>query len=173
MKIIHLLANNIKIWAEYLDGTEYYVNAYTNIEDLETSIVNFNARDVLGFILYPSNISTSFLEFLDRIDKKFVTKITVILVTHQNDKGLQYISGRYKLLNIYNIISEDNSISDVDINNAIILLLASNDAIYPLYDAKPKRISLRPKELPEEAKFVIELLRKGDLNEIREAAKRK
>ena len=173
MKIIHLLANNIKIWAEYLDKTEYYVNAFTTIDDLEESIIKFNARDVLGFILYPSSLNTAFLNFLSRIDKMYVTSIPVILITSpEEDKTLQSLANKCTLLDIYNIVSEDNSISDIDINNSITLLLAANDAIYPLYDVKQKRISIHAKELPEEAKFVIDLLRKDDISEIREAAER-
>ena len=106
MKIIHLLANNIKIWAEYLDKTEYYVNAFTTIDDLEESIIKFNARDVLGFILYPSSLNTAFLNFLSRIDKKYVTSIPVILITSpEDDKTLQSLANKYTLLDILNLQS--------------------------------------------------------------------
>lgn len=169
MKVIHLLANNIRVWADFLNKTEYYVNAYTSVKELEKSIVRFNARDVLGFILYPDFISEEFVRFLDRISESYMTKMPVIIITEPNEKFISQLSGRYPTLDIYHVEAEDNTISDLDIKNSIVLLLAYNDNIYPVFDVRPKRISLRNEGIPDEAKYVLDILRKGDIHEIRKA----
>lgn len=167
MKIIHLLANNIKVWSSFLQKTEYHVNAYTDLGGLNKSLIQYNARDILGFILFPDNMDESVWKFLKRIDRMYqFRKMPVILISNNTDSEVVSTKKDFTSLEIYSIVAEDNSISDLDINNSILLLLALNDCVYPVLDRNRSNKQIESEvHLSGEARFLLGLLRKGEFDE--------
>lgn len=171
MKIVHLLAKNLEIWDSYMNNTDCFVNAYVDLAELKDSIIKFNSRDVLGFILYPDSISSDILDFLEYIDKAFsFRRIPVIIIVSTADKSIQALQKHYDSLDIYMLNDEDKSISDVDINNSILFLLAANDAVYTIVEEKKiKKILDVNTELTANAKFVLDICKRRDLRELKES----
>lgn len=171
MKFIHIYANNIKVWSDYVKNTDCFVNAYTNLENLKQSLFHYNIRDVLGFILYPTIFTDEIFTFLNFIDNSYLsTKIPVILVCYLDSKALTMLSNTYPKLSLYNLIPEDDTISDLDINNILTLLYAANDLIYDVKEYKDKHVHLYDKKqkLTNDAMFVLDLIERGTLYEFNE-----
>ena len=133
MKIVHVYAKNLQIFVDAVKDTDCRLNASQDINYLTNSLQNFNARDVLGLVIFANPITKKCLNLIRRFDNLFSFKQMPIIIISDNANEL-YRDGYFRVKNslIYLIDSEDNSISDVEMSQIFTTLLALSGNIYDL-----------------------------------------
>lgn len=133
MKIVHVYAQNIQMFADAVEGTECRLNASKDIDYLLSSLQQYNVRDVLGLIVFANPLTKKCIKLLKRFDDLFVFKRLNVVVISDNATELN-AAGYFKLKhsNVYVVDSEDNSISDIELNAVFTTLIAATDTIYDL-----------------------------------------
>lgn len=133
MKIVHVYAHNIQMFVDAVEGTECRLNASKDLDYLVSSLQQFNARDVLGLILFANPMTKKCLRLIRKFDDLFVFKRLPIVVISDDATALKE-AGYFKVKNsdVYVVDSEDNSISDVELNAVFTTLIASTDEVYDL-----------------------------------------
>lgn len=133
MKIVHVYAKNLQMFIDAVKDTDCHLNASSDINYLLGSLQNYNARDVVGLVVFANPMTKKCLELIRKFDNLFVFKRMPIIVINDNATGLKE-KGYFKVNNseLYVLNSEENSISDLDICSIFVTLLAYNDSIYDL-----------------------------------------
>lgn len=133
MEIVHVYAKNIKIFDDAVKDTECRVNAYTSINSLIKSLTSFNARDVLGLVVFSNPITKGCLRLIDKFDDLFVFKETPIIVVSDNAEDFVN-SGvvRVKHSKLMALNSVEDSLSDSDLNRIFATLVLYNSKVYDL-----------------------------------------
>lgn len=167
MKIVHILANNLDIWQNAVIGTSCLVNAYVDISELINSLPQYNARDVVGFIFFPTSLTPKLLKNLKLIDGFFkYLKTTAIIIGDNADKFLETHYIPLPNIDLYMLNSENGSISDTDINNIFTLLLAAYGDIYKIPNPLQKLDNLILNDtvtIGDEAEFALKIALGDDL----------
>ncbi len=133
MKIVHVYAQNVQMFADAVDGTECRLNASKDLDYLVSSLQQFNARDVLGLVLFANPMTKKCLKLIRKFDDLFVFKRLPIVIISDDATALKDAGYfRVKHSDIYVVDSEDNSISDVELNAVFTTLIASTDEVYDL-----------------------------------------
>lgn len=143
MKIVHIYAKNIKMFVDAVEDTDCRLNASTDLNYLISSLQRYNVRDVLGLIIFSNPMTKKCLKLMHAFDDLFVFKrLPIIIISDDADELKE--AGYFKVNNsdLYTVNSEDNSISDIDINNIFTTLIASSDEVYDL-SAIPAEKKLR------------------------------
>lgn len=133
MKIVHVYAKNIQMFADAVEDTECRLNASQNLDYLIASLQQFNARDVLGLVLFANPLTKKCLKLIRKFDDLFVFKRLPIIIISDQATALKQ-AGYFRVRNsdVFVIDSEDNSISDIELNAVFTTLIASTDEIYDL-----------------------------------------
>lgn len=133
MKIVHIYANNIQMFADAIEGTECRLNASQDLNYLIASLQQFNARDVLGLVIFANPLTKKCIKLIRRFDDLFVFKRLPIIIISDQAIALSE-AGYFKARNsdVFVLDSEDNSISDIELNAVFTTLIASTDEIYDL-----------------------------------------
>lgn len=133
MKVVHVYAENIQMFIDAVSDTDIRLNASQDLNYLIRSLYNFNARDVLGLILFANPITKKCLRLVKTFDDLYVFQKTPIILISDNIKGL-CARGYFRTKNskVFCVTSEDNSISDVDLSQIFTTLLVSGGELYDM-----------------------------------------
>lgn len=166
MKIVHIYAQNLKIWEQLTKESQCLVNAHVQFDDLLETLPQYNTRDVLGVILFPKVLNTSLFRYLKQLDNSFYfVKKPVVIIGDNISKFLETASPSnkaYKNLILYIHNSEGGTISDTDIHEIMTLLLAEHGGVYNIpknrFQRKPVSASSILKDADSDASFVLDLM---------------
>lgn len=133
MKIVHVYARNLQMFADAVDGTECRLNASQDLDYLVASLQQFNARDVLGLVLFANPLTKKCLKLIRKFDDLFVFQHLPIIIISDEASALK-AAGYFKVKNstVYTLDSEDNSLSDIEMNAIFTTLIVSSDEVYDL-----------------------------------------
>ncbi len=133
MKIVHVYADNIEMFASAVEDTDLRLNASRDLNYLLSSLQQFNARDVLGLILFANPMTKKCLKLIRKFDDLFVFKRFPIIIISDEASALRD-AGYFKVKHsdVYCVDSEDNSISDTELNAIFTTLLVYSDEPYDL-----------------------------------------
>lgn len=133
MKIVHIYTKNVQMFADAVEGTDCRLNASQDLDYLVSSLQQFNARDVLGLILFANPLTKKCLKLIQKFDDLFVFKRFPIVIISDEATALKEAGYfRTKHSDVYCIDSEDNSISDIELNAVFTTLLIYSDEPYDL-----------------------------------------
>lgn len=140
MKIVHIYAQNLDVFAEAVRGTDCRLNASVDLDYLMNSIQNYNARDVLGLIVFANPMTKKCLRLIQKFDQYFIYQRMPVIVISDTVNEL-YSQGYLKVKNsaLYLVESEGNTISDIDIDQIFTTLLANSGEVYDLSACKAER----------------------------------
>lgn len=133
MKIVHIYARNLEIFTNALESTGCRVNGSSNIAYLRKSIYNFNARDVMGLVVYREHLTKKLLKLIREFDELFVFSPLPIIVVCDDASNL--VSS--KILKVTNcplfiVDSVDGTISDIDLRKIFTTLCVLSDTMYDM-----------------------------------------
>lgn len=133
MKIVHVYAQNLDVFSDAVKGTDCRLNASVDIDYLIASIQNYNARDVLGLIVFANPMTKKCLRLIKKFDEYFIYQRMPVIVISDDVHEL-HSQGYLKVKNstLYLVESEDNSISDIDVDQIFTTLLANSGEVYDL-----------------------------------------
>lgn len=139
MKIVHVYAKNLEVFADAVKDTDCRLNASQDINYLLSSLQNYNARDVLGLVLFANPITKKCLRLIKKFDNMFALHPLPVIIVTDNAKEM-YNMGyfRTKHSQVFLVESEDNSVSDVEISAIFTTLLAFSDDMYDLSVCAPE-----------------------------------
>ena len=102
------------MFADAVDGTECRLNASQDLDYLVASLQQFNARDVLGLVLFANPLTKKCLKLIRKFDDLFVFQHLPIIIISDEASALK-AAGYFKVKNstVYTLDSEDNSLSDI------------------------------------------------------------
>lgn len=161
--IVHVLSKVLDCWSDAVDGTDIKINGAIDIERLQETFMMFNMREVGGLIIFVNPLTKRVLKLIKDFDSLIMgRRIPVILIT---DKVFEVMSGiRLNLENVdlYGVESFDNTISDVDISNIFITILARSRAVYDIpahkeSSKKKKPVSISNYDSDEDVKYVLSM----------------
>lgn len=166
MKIVHIYAQNLRIWEQLTKESQCLVNAHVQFDDLIETLPQYNTRDVLGVVLFPKILNTSVFRYLKQLDNAFYfVKKPVVLIGDNVSKFLETANSShktYKNLILYIHNSEGGTISDTDIHDIMTLLLAEHGGVYNIpknrFQRKPVKVSSLLKDANSDASFVLDLM---------------
>lgn len=129
MKVIHLCSPILGVFDEAVKGTGYCISGHKSIELLATSLVKFNARDVLGLVIHGKSLSKRMWETAVRFDELFeLTPRPVILCA--DDISRRKLALSYCPL--YLVDTVYGTLSDKDVTDILVTLSLESDEIYQL-----------------------------------------
>lgn len=133
MKIVHVYAQNIQVFVDAVKDTDCRLNASRDLNYLLSSLSNYNAKDVLGLIIFANPMTKKCLKLLEKFDRLFVYQQMPVVIISDRVQDL-YKEGYLKVKHskLYLVTSEENTISDIDVSAIFTTLLASADEIYDL-----------------------------------------
>ena len=149
MKVVHIFAENVQLFVDYLAGTDIVPNASKDIKMMKSTISRYNARDVGGFIAFQTPVRRSTLEWVKQIDDFFeLAPKPIIFISDQASALVS--SGVLKTKNcpLYTVDSLDNSIGDIELNRVFTTIVLSSTEIYDLSfaDRQKEKITKQPRE---------------------------
>lgn len=133
MKIVHVYAKNIQMFVDAIEGTDLRLNASQDLDYLVSSLQQFNARDILGLVIFANPMTKKCLTLIKKFDSLFVFRRFPIIIISDEASALRdagYFRVRYS--DVYCVDSEDNSISDIEMNAIFTTLLTHSDELYDL-----------------------------------------
>lgn len=155
MNIVHVYAKNLEIFVDAVKGTDCKLNASCDINYMLGSLRNFNARDVVGLIVFANPMTKKCTELVKRFDDLFVFKRLPIIVISDAATAL-YEQGyfRTKHSKVFLMDSEEDSISDLDISSIFTTIFAYTSSLYDL-SVIPAEKARRNKYKTGEAKELV------------------
>lgn len=133
MKVVHIYAQNVEVFANAVEGTDCKVNASSRIDDIFSSLYNYNARDVIGLVIFANPFTKKCAKLVRMFDQLFVfSRMPIIIVS---DNATEILEGGYLRVENSELIaldSEENTISDTDINRIFATLLIKGTELYDL-----------------------------------------
>lgn len=146
MKIVHVYANNLSVFEKALEGTGCKVNGSRKVEYVKRSLTNFNARDVLGLIVFKRVMTRKTLDLIQTFDNLFVFNPQPIVVICDQANEL-YNQGKLKVKYspLFLVDSVEGTISDIDIKQIFTSLACISGDTYDLkgIDAMHKNASIQ------------------------------
>lgn len=139
MKIVHVYAKNLDMFVDAVKGTDCRLNASKDVDDLMNSLQNYNARDVMGLVIFANPFTKKCIKLLRKFDELFVFKEMPIVVVCDNASELHaegYLKVKHSKL--FLIDSEENSLSDVELNSIFTTLISFSDSMYDLSVCPPE-----------------------------------
>lgn len=139
MKIIHVYAKNVQAFVEAAKDTDCRLNASSDLDYMLNSLQNYNARDVMGLVVFANPMTKKCLKLIQAFDELFVFKKMPIIVINDDvaqlrDRGILKV----KNSKLFLVTSEENSISDIDMAQIFVTLLTFSDALYDLSICPPE-----------------------------------
>lgn len=141
MKILHVYARNLQVFVDAVEGTECKLNASRDVDYLRNSLTNFNARDVLGLVVWSNPMTRKCIELVNQFDSLFVFKRMPIVIISQNVHEL-WAEKHFKIKNskVFLLESDEDSISDLDVSSIFTTILAYTDSAYDLSDCPAENV---------------------------------
>lgn len=139
MKIVHVYSQNIQMFVDAVQGTDCRLNASRDINYLLGSLHNYNARDVMGLIVFANPMTKKCLRLIRKFDDLFVLQPMPIVVINDTATEL-YQQGYFKVKHskLYLLDSEENSLSDIELNSIFTTLISFSDYMYDLSVCPPE-----------------------------------
>lgn len=139
MKIVHVYAQNIQMFVDAVKDTDCRLNASKDIDYLLGSLQNYNARDVMGLVVFANPMTKKCLKLIRKFDDLFVFKQMPIIVVCDTASDL-HARGYFHVKNskLFLVNSEDNSLSDVELNAIFTTLVSFSDTMYDLTVCPPE-----------------------------------
>lgn len=133
MKIVHLYAKNLEMFVDAVKDTECRLNASQDLDYLISSLQNYNARDVIGLVVFANPMTRKCIKLIEQFDSMFVFRKMPIIIINDNATEL-WNAHRFKVKHskVFVLDSEDDSLSDLDIASIFTTLLAFSDSLYDL-----------------------------------------
>ena len=133
MRIVHVHSLNIQLFEDAVAGTGCYVNGNINPSKLLHSLQEYNARDVIGLIVFRRHLTKNCLKLIQYFDKLFEFAPRPIIVVCDDAFAL-HREGKLKVSNspLYLIDSVDGTISDIDVSRIFTTLSFSVGEPYDL-----------------------------------------
>lgn len=162
-----MYTKNVQMFIDAVDGTNIKLNASENIDYLSSSFQNYNARDVLGLVIFANPVTKKCLRLAKKFDNLNVLHPMPIVVVSDNATGL-YAKGYFHARHskVYLVNSEENAISDVDLDRIFTTLIVSSGDPYDLSvvpaerkaKTKPTGISLMQVKMSDELALLLDKL---------------
>lgn len=159
MKIVHVYAQNLKIFEDALDGTGCKVNGSCRLSTLQKSFPNFNVRDTLGLVVFSRVMTRKTLKLIQSFDELFVfNPLPIVVVCDDAVQLVEQGKIKTKHARLFALNSESGTISDVDLNRIFTTIACEADEIYYLDDVEKENAVNKPdkQEKIVEAKAVAE-----------------
>lgn len=173
MRIVHVLGKNLNVWDEAVKDTDICVNGSVTPKALLKTIYSFNARDVIGLIVFVNPITKQTLNLIRKFDDYFCyKKLPIIFISDDITQVFQQLG--LKLVNsiLYCVDSIEGTISDIDINNIFVTLLAHAGSLYNIESLGKARSTERKTNkqslidtYADDTEYVLNMLKSGDSNE--------
>lgn len=145
MKIIHVYAQNLKIFEDALDGTGCRINGARDMRFLQKSFSNFNARDVMGLIVFRRYMTKKTLRMIQAFDELFVfAPVPIIIVCDDATALCKSKKVKTKYAPLFAVDSVDGTISDIDINKMLTTLCCFSNE---MFDMSGVRVTRRADEI--------------------------
>lgn len=156
MKIVHLYAQNLQAFVDAVKGTECRLHASRDINYLIANMQNYNVRDVMGLIVFANPMTKKCLRLISKFDNLYVYQSLPVIIISDNVQEL-YQAGYFKVKHstLYLVTSEEDSISNVDMDAIFTTLLASTESIYDLSGCAAERKPIEPVTSKFEEKIEI------------------
>ena len=116
MRIVHVHSLNLQLFEDAVSGTGHFVNGSTDPIKLLKSLQEYNARDVVGLVIFRRHLTKNCLRLLQYFDKLFELSPKPIVVVCDEAFAL-YRSGKLHVNNspLYLVDSIDGTISNIDL----------------------------------------------------------
>ena len=139
MKIVHVYAKNIQMFVDAVKDTDCRLNASKDIDYLLGSLQNYNARDVMGLVIFANPMTKKCLKLIRKFDELFVFKEMPIVVVCDTATEL-HSRGYFRVKNskLFLVDSEENSLSDVELNAIFTTLVSFTGTMYDLSVCPPE-----------------------------------
>lgn len=132
MRIVHVYAQNLEIFADMVEGTDCRICASSNIDDVFASLYNFNARDVIGLVIFANPFTKKCAKLVRAFDQLFVFSQMPIVIVADNASELVANYLRVKHSELLAVNSDENSISDTDLKRIFATLVIKGIDLYDL-----------------------------------------
>ena len=133
MKIAHVYARNLKIFSDALESTGCRINGSQNLTYLRKSLSNFNARDVMGLIVFRQHMTKRLLRLIKEFDELFVfNPLPIVVVCDDAEELVKERLLKVKNCPLFVVNSIGGTISDIDIRRIFTTLSVMSDTMYDL-----------------------------------------
>ena len=152
MKIVHVYAQNLKIFSQALDGTGCRINGSRKLDYMYKTLSKFNTRDVMGLVVFRSPMTKKTLKYIQAFDEFFMFTPQPIIVISDQITDL-YRAGKIKVKysKLFLVDSIDNTISDIDIKRIFATLSCMSGDMYDLSEIEAFRAAESEKVRAREA----------------------
>lgn len=133
MKIVHVYARNLKIFNDALEGTGCRVNGSQSLDYMFKSLSNYNARDVMGLIVFRQHLTVKTLDLIHAFDDLFVFNPLPVIVAC--DDATELVAERKLVVKnspLFVVNSIDGTISDLDLQRMFTTLSVVSGTMYDL-----------------------------------------
>ena len=79
MKLIYVYAKNLDVFVEAAKDTDCRLNASVNVDYMLSSLSSFNARDVLGLIVFANPMTKKCLKLIKSFDDLFTNRPIIVI----------------------------------------------------------------------------------------------
>lgn len=135
MKIVHLCADNLQIFEDSLEGTGCKVCGARKVSDVKKAFALYNARDVMGLVVYKQYLTKRLLGLIKAFDDMFVFEPKpVVLVCDDAEELCKAKTVKTKNSPLFAVNSIDGTISDIDICRIFTTLSCLSNEMYDLSD---------------------------------------
>lgn len=155
MKILHIFSRNLDIFSEAVEGTSCRINGSCDITYLSKSLQDYNARDVLGLVIFVKTLTKKLVKLISQFDELFFFSPKPIVVACDNAEAL-YAASAFSVHNspLFLINTIDGTISDTDIRQIMATVCCLSGDIYDLSSlssiVKSRLVSKESKKVNEE-----------------------
>lgn len=140
MKIVHVYAQNLQIFSDALESTGCRINGSRSVEYLIRSLPNYNARDVMGLIVYRQHMTKKTLKLVKAFDELFVfSPLPIIIVCDESYDLFEQGVLDVKYSPLFLVQSVEGTISDIDLRRIFTTLSCMSDTMYDLSEINQNR----------------------------------
>ena len=164
MKIAHVYAQNLEIFGDALEATGCRINGSKSLDYLIKSLPNYNARDVMGLVVFRQHMTKKTLKLIKTFDELFVFSPLPIIVICDDAEEL-YAEKRLVVKNspLFLINSIEGTISDIDVRRIFTTLSCMSDTMYDLsaidFGKRSKTVELSKESKERSGTLADEVLR--------------
>ena len=133
MKILHVFSRNLDIFSEAVEGTSCRINGSCDITYLSRSLQDYNARDVLGLVIFVKTLTKKLVKLISQFDELFFFNPKPIVVACENAEAL-YAASAFSVHNspLFLVNTVDGTISDTDLRQIMATVCCLSGDIYDL-----------------------------------------
>lgn len=133
MKILHVLSSNLDIFSRAVEGTACRINGSCDIKYLAKSLQDFNARDVLGLVVFKQFLTKKMVKMVEQFDELLQFNPKPIVIICDNATAL-YAAGALRVRNspLFLVDSIEGTMSDTDLRRIMATVCCLSDDIYDL-----------------------------------------